>query len=317
MPEVLERTETTASPLYPNDAPELEISVAERVALEAPRYIFTAGDYIADERKEELVYLARGGEELLDNPCLLRTHNRFLPRCVITPLELGGQEMPLSLFPGEGVSVRSALRRKDTPQNPNEAGYTGRFLQPTFYYPFYPGECVLDATGEVRGGSRRGIVELTALRGVEWTSGEAQRMQSAIFPDNWKVPIQLRLVEERIQQAADAHADNTLRDVCRDMLVSCNQFRRYAQARIDLANSQLAQRQVHQHVYSYSAMVRLLMRQLEVTPVQGANEQLTEQVLKAVASSGVSDSQLAQLGSVIAEAVTAAIKAAQPKSTKE
>lgn len=275
------------------------------IPIESERYIFTPGDYLDPARKDQLVHLRRGGDELLDNPCLRRTHNRFLPKCAITPLEIGGEVLSLDLFPTEGESRRVAMAVKGVPKV--ESG--GRLFPQMFLYPHYPGQLVRDACGA--GGESRGIVEITYLRGVGWDTGEAQAIQSIIFPDNWEVPKQLRLVEEQIRKAADANT-TTIKDVCGEMLDACDKFRRYATT---LVSKQIELVAAGPHpqtrfAYFYTPTARSYAEQLEIKLIASTQETVGAEVVKALA--GITNRQLDDrdvqvLSIAVAEAVKQAL----------
>lgn len=293
-------------PIYTDANAGLELITDESqgIPLEATRYIFTPGDYLDPARKDQLEHLRRGGEELLGNPCLRRTTNRFLPRCAITPLEFWGEEMPWDLFPKEGTSVRPPVKLRGVEKQES----AGRLFPELFFYPHFPGELVRDAVDA--GNESRGIVEISYLRGVEWEKGEAQAIQQVIFPDDWTLPVELRLVEERIQRAADANTA-TIKDICGEMLDGCAKFRRYAHRMVDRENTQVAQR-VHAagHVYSYTAMGRSFAAQLEIKLTATVQESVGSELARALATFGGNQ----QLGErdvqVIAVAVGEAVKQA-------
>ena len=295
--------------LYTNLNDELTLVADDKlgVPLEATRYIFTPGDYLDPARKDQLEHLRRGGDELLSNPCVRRTTNRFLPKCAITPLEFWGEELAWDLFPKEGISVRAPVKLRGIEKR--ESAPNSRIFPELFFYPHYPGELIRDAIDA--GHEPRGIVEISQLRTVPWESGEAQAAQEIIFPNGWAVPVQLRLVEEQIQRAADANGSD-IKDIAGEMFIACEQFRRYAMTIIGKENTQIAQRMVHQHVYSYSPKCRALAEQLEIKLVASTQDTVGSEVAKALA--GLMPTQQID-PAVFAAAVGEAVKQALASAT--
>lgn len=290
--------------LYDNLNDELTLVADDTagVPLEAPRYIFTVGDFLDPARKDQLEHLRRGGDELLSNPCLRRTTNRFLPKCAITPLEFWGEELAWDLFPKEGVSVRPPVKLRGVAKQE----HAGRIFPELFFYPHYPGELIRDAIDA--GNEPRGVVEIAQLQAVPWESGEAQAAQEVIFPVNWAIPIQLRLVEEQIQRAADKNSSD-IKNIAGDMLTSCAQFRRYGLNIIGRENTQIAQRVMHQHVYSYSPKCRSLAEQLEVKLVASTQDTVGAEVVKALAGMNqpLGEREVQVISLAVAEAVKQAL----------
>lgn len=272
---------SAAEALYTNLNDELTLVADDKlgVPLEATRYIFTPGDYLDPARKDQLAHLKRGGDELLSNPCLRRTTNRFLPKCAITPLEFWGEELAWDLFPKEGISVRAPVKLRGVEKR--ESAPNSRIFPELFFYPHYPGELIRDALDA--GHEPRGIVEISQLRAVPWESGEAQAAQETFFPSNWIVPVQLRLVEEQIGRTADKNGSD-IKDMASEMLTACEQFRRYAMNIIGRENTQIAQRVMHQHVYSYSPKCRMLAEQLEVKLAASTQDTIGTEIAKVLAS---------------------------------
>lgn len=300
-------------PYNPDPTLGMELTTGDEIALEATRWLFLAGDLLDPHRKDDLPHLAAGGEELA-NFCLRRT-NGFVPRLAITPLEVWAEWLPIEYFP-EGVRPMKLKGQDVKDENPTGQTLVGK---PLFGYPHYPGELIVDAVG-LSVSEKRGIVEIEALRTVPFGDSEVARIQQLFFPEDFR-PLQLRKVEERIDQVAETN-NSDIKWVAKDMQQSCAQFRRYAQAQIDRCHTQLDTRVSHQYTYSYSPKIRLFMQQLEVEPRQNAGQTLSAEVLKAVAGSGISNDALeaimAKQGAMFAAAMTEAIKqavaASQPSS---
>lgn len=284
----------------------LELVTGDEVALEATRYLFFAGDVIDPDRKQELQYMREGGEEL-PNRCLRRTGG-FLPRCYITPLEFWGETLPLEHFP-DGVRP---YRLKDTPVenlNPNGRTLVGK---PLFFMPLYPGDLIVDALG-LATGEHKGIVEVEVLRGVDY-GADSEHFNTVFFPASYQKPIELRLIQEHIDGIGSKSSDPDVKSVAGNMITSCEQFRRWAQNKIDKCHAQLDTRTIHQWTYQYSPQIRNMLKQLEIEPRNQSAQTLNAAMMQAVANSGISPEVLAQmqerdtnlitrLGEVFAEAL--------------
>lgn len=287
-----------------NDELTLVSDDAMGIPVEATRYIFTPGDYLDPARKDQLAHLKRGGDELLSNPCVRRTTNRFLPKCAITPLEFWGEELAWDLFPKEGISVRPPVKLRGVAKR--ESAPNSRIFPELFFYPHYPGELIRDAIDA--GNEPRGVIEITQLQTIPWESGEAQAAQEVIFPADWSVPVQLRLVEEQIQRAADKNGSD-IKNIAGEMLMACAQFRRYGMAVVGRENTQIAQRVMHQHVYSYSPKCRSLADQLEIKLVASTQDTIGAEVVKALASVNqpLGEREVQVISLAVAEAVRQAL----------
>lgn len=304
--------------VYTDPTVGMELTTGDEIALEATRWIFTPGDYLDPARKDDLPHLKRGGDEL-GNFCLRRT-NGYLPRCTFTPLEVWAEWLPIEFFP-EGARPLKLKGQQVEDGNPNGKTFIAK---PLFGYPHYPGDLVADALGTTSTGERRGTVEIEVLRGVEVGNPAATKLADLFWPEGFEPPLQLRLVEEHIQKVAEAHKSDDVRRAANTQLLGCEQFRRWATAKIDIAHTQLDARQVHQHVYSYSPMVRSLLAQLEIKPRQQQQQDLTTELIKVVSNSGLTPELLAQmqerdnnlianLGALFADTLATALKGVQPK----
>lgn len=268
----------------------LELITGDEVALEATRYIWFAGDVIDPDRKLDLPHLAGGGEEL-HNVCLRRTGG-FLPRCEITAMEFWGETLPLEWFP-DGVRP---YKLKDTDPVTEATNLNGRTSigKPLFFMPMYPGDMIVDALG-LASGERKGIIELEILRDVDYDTGESQRMQNLFFPPHFIKPIELRLIQEQIEKVADSVLDPDAKVIANSMITSCEQFRRWAQEKIDKCHTQLDTRVSFQWTYRYSSQIRSLMKQLEIEPRNQGAQNFQNSVLQAVQNSGITPEMFAQM----------------------
>lgn len=277
----------------------LELVDGKGEGVEATRYVFLGLDVLDPDRRE-VEHLRRGGEEVTSH-CLRRTPN-FVPRCFITPVEIWVEHMPLELVP-EGIR---SVEVKDASLTAVPGNVIQNMLRgkPLRSIRTYPGEELSDVIGTYQ---KVGILELEALRGVEWDSGEAQRLQEEFFPSDWPVPTALRLVEEQIKDRHSVHPR-----VADDALRSTAQSRRWAQARLQAEHVLLDTRTRHEWTYTYSPIARSLLAQLEMTPrdqgwetmMAQSNIQLAQTIANAQGGNGALD--INALATAIATAIVAA-----------
>lgn len=294
--------------LIVNPTEGLELVTGDEIALELTRHLFLAGDLLDPARTRD-IGLKYGGEEL-PNRCLRRTSG-LLPRCEITPLEFWGEPLPLELFP-DGVRPYK-LKGQDTPDlkfNP-AGGFDPRLRdKPLFFMPLFPGELIVDAMG-IASGERRGIVEIEVLRGVEY-GGADREFQNLFFGPEYKVPIELRLVRNHIEQVGDSVLDPDAKSVAVNMLQSCDQFREYIEERVSLANTQLDQRVTHHHTHRLTPKLRHWMVQLELKPRASAIDVVQTKVAEAAEAKGISGEQLEQILTRVLGEVAAKVPVAEP-----
>lgn len=277
----------------------LELIDGKGDGIEATRYVFLALDVLDPDRRDQVERLRRGGEEVSSH-CLRRSPN-FVPRCTITPVEMWIEQMPLELVPDgvRSVEVKDASLEVVSSGNVIHNILRGKPLRSIRTYP-----------GEELGGiiSPVGIMELTALKGVEWESGEAQAIQNEFFPTSWPLPVPLRLIEERLTERHSAHPA-----VTDDMLRSVGQSRRWAQARLQSEHVLLDTGTRHEHTYTYSPIARHLCAQLEMTPRDQGWETMMAQSNSQLATA-IATGMGQQTGldiNALATAIATAIVAAQ------
>lgn len=282
----------------------LELIDRQGEGIEATQYVFLALDALDPERREA-EHLRRGGEEVSSH-CLRRTPN-FVPRYFITPVEIWVEHMALERVP-DGV------RSVEVKDNSLElvGGDSRSVIQnilrgkPLRSIRTYPGEEISDIIGTYQ---KVGIVKLDALSGTEWDAGEAQRLQDEFFPAGWLLPSALRVGEEQIRDRYNVHPL-----VAEDMLRSCAQSRRWAQARLQAEHVLLDTRTRHEWTYTYSPIARSLLSQLEMTPrdqgwetmMAQSNSKMTEVMAQAMASGGGSGLDINALATAIATAIITA-----------
>lgn len=263
---------------------------------EAVRYLFFPGDVIDIRRKQEREDLRHGGEEI-GSACLVRTR-QFLRRCRITPLERWGEPMPLELIP-EGVTPIGITRATE---QGSEQGYTSVKVN-LHGFPKFPGEeigWILQAADN--SGVRKGIVELTNLRAIEWNDFQKMGIQYLFFPDYPKLPATLREVVEIIGRVDSR--DSLIHTVQQQMLVACEQFRLWAVARMEAENMLIRMGTTKEGwTYRYSGLAETLLPQLEMGR---ADSYLSEQTRF--------QGDLVQAQAKLTEAVTTALQQAPPSA---
>lgn len=284
----------------------LELVTGDEVALEATRHLFLAANLLDPQRQRD-IDLPDGGEEL-SNLCLRRTAGK-LPKCEITPLELWVEWMPLDLFPAGMEHMALKLKNKAV-----EGVNGGRIFKPLHGHPYYPAHTIVDALG-IASGERRGIVEIENLRGVDYGKHDRE-LQALFFPADYRKPVELRLIAERIEKVASSVADPDAKDAANFMLLSCAQSREYMETRVSIAQTQLAERKSGDFTHRLTPKVRSFMAQLEIKPMMAtANVQdavdkalsatLPPEVLEALSQNSAA---LANIGPAIGEAVGAAVR---------
>lgn len=298
-------TPMTAPPTYVFDDPSkgLELIDGKGEGVEVTRYVWLGLDALDPDRREQVTRLERGGEEVVSH-CLRRSPN-FVPRCTITPVEIWKEDMALEHVPDGTRSVEVRDPSVEVVPITVRGMLRGRPLRSVRTYP-----------GEEMGGilSPVGIVELTSLHGIEWDSGEAQRIQHEFFPRDWPLPIELRLVEERIRERYNAH-----QGVAEDKLRSIARSRRWAQTRIQTEHALMDINRAgkgHEWTYTYTPLGRHLLAQLELNPrdqgwesmMAQSNAQLTTAIAQGMTQTNSTMSQ-AELIAAVTAAVVAAMSA--------
>lgn len=218
----------------------------------ATRYLFFPLDILNPRRKQELKYLARGGEEL-STPCSWR-HKHFLPRAYFLILEEGATWTPADLLPEgmtdlhRGVEIEGAMWATSLPGIKE-----------------YPGEAVDNILSSAynEGGLRKGIVEITPLVGVSWDDCVDAGWQKLFFP---QAPIILRELEDQIKSVKAKTDDADIHLTVDQMLSSCDEARYWGMEKIGIENTLVRLGSKGDHVYTYSSLAETLMPQLEVTP---------------------------------------------------
>lgn len=287
--------------------------------LETIRYVVFMGDVLDPDRKyqsEHLRYSA-GGEEVQAH-CLRRSIGGFIEKCRLTPMEVWTEAMPPVLI-GEGAE-RDTVRITG-PTTPETLGATRRpgglagVGASLAHVKFYPGDEILAV---LRAHEGKGITEVKALAGQTWYAddletepGLAQLLNADFFPT---VPVELSKVREMIDKKAGASEIHSA--VSKDLIAACNQFERWAMARLSAEHTLLRQRTSPngQHTYTYTPVARELLRQLEMQPQDSLMEQAAgitaEQLQAIIAGAGGGGMNADMIGQIVG-AVTNQILAAQ------
>ena len=277
---------------------------------EETRYIWTALDALDPDRKFQLETRRDGGEEV-ESRCLRRTPN-YIPRCELTPLEKWFEPIGIPELAGDAmkdlVSVGGTPQHQ-VPENVNPGQFFRRH-EPMMGVPHYPGidlPLVIEVVGY------RGTKEIEALRGVEWESGEAQRIQHAFFPRDWAgridgiLPLPFRVIEDRIKEVGVGE----FQTIGEEMRASLDRSRRWAMTRIGVEHGLLQTRQAHQFTYTYSRMAPQLLAQLEMEPRDVGND--TAKFAKEIATAMMAAQQQVaapvNINGIIEQAVKAALLA--------
>src|SRR5687768_14683223 len=236
------------------DPVELEQITGEGQSLEAVRHVFLAADLLDPQRSRD-VGLKYGGEEV-DSRCLRRTAGK-VPRCVITPLELSVEYMPIDLFP-TGME-QFALKPKLTQDEEDLS--RAKIFKPLFGFPYYPGHQIVDVTSLTTG--RKGIVEVENLRGVDYGK-DVEALQNLFFPADFALPIELAKTSEHIERVADSVADADAKDAANFFLMSCDHARDFMLEKVSIANTQLDERVTGTFVHRLTPKIRNYMAQLGI-----------------------------------------------------
>lgn len=258
------------------------MSLGHRVAegRKLTRYLFMPLDIIDPSRKRQQEgRYAAGGEEI-ESFCLRRSFCRnYVPRCVLTPLEEWIEPMGIREWAGERMGELVPINQGPhvQPTVPIDLAMPQLFRQrePMMGMPHYPGE---DIALIMEQHGHKGVGEIPALRGHLWDEGEAQRIQNEFFPADWPMPIELRLIEERVREVGK----NGLSEIADQMLARCDASRQFAMAYINVQHGLLRTRKEHQWTYSYSAIARQLLAQVEIPSFDDAQGAQYASLVKAV-----------------------------------
>jgi hypothetical protein len=231
------------------------------------RWVFFAGDLIVPERKSEIDWLKVGGEEV-PSPCLQRYGRNFVPRGLASILELGGEPMPMCHL-GDLQSTAWA----GIPLNESAAKNNFGFV------PVWPGDGLKVMQRYSAHQGKKGIDEVTALRGKEWDEchtedkdGILDVIELACYGDGMAKT--LRELEDQIRFAkiTDMRIDVGLYK--KETLQMCDDFRNWAMRKVNQEHGLLKTGSVALSndavgatggwSYFYSPVTEMLLFQLEI-----------------------------------------------------
>ncbi len=243
----------------PQVSPDIRFYDARTVGRELNRWLFYPGDVIIKRRKDEIDWLAAGGDEV-NTPCLIRYGRGYLPRAFITPLELGAEFISPDALP-PGVNAQTGIEV-------NGVTIQSNLVQ----IPVYPGDALTNIIMKSVNdqGRRRGIVEITSLKGKKWSDcrsfdpneqGYLDVLDRAYFGDGREYT--LRGLEEQIKQGARAFPESA--PDANQMLQACMEFRDWGLNRLEQEHTRLrATPTPGSEAPTYSPLAELLLVQLEV-----------------------------------------------------
>lgn len=271
--------------------------------------LFTAGDVIDPDQKRQSSFL-RGGGDTADARCLRRTPN-YIPRCKFTPFETWFEPVGIAELAGDAMKdlVTVGGAQPGVPEfHAPEQFY--RRNEPMKGIPHYPGVDIGSLMDQV---GYRGVRQIQSMKGKQWDKGEYIEVQQAFFPDDWEVPPTLRLIENRIKEVGSGYLKNT----ANELLEACDQFRMWAQERINLEHGLLATRKEHLFTYRYSRLAPQLLAQLEMSPKDSGSDitQLASELVKQLAAAqqptvqGPILGQTMDINAIVEQAVKAALLA--------
>lgn len=278
---------------------------------EETRYLFIGGsdldiDHVL-QRDWMTQWNSQGGTEIETN-CFRRTIHGFLPRATLIPLEVWTKGYPIQ-FISEGAEENTVkIVNSITPEAVGIAtkptSIVSNLAQANQNVKFYPG----DEIGRIlRNNADRGVVEVSALQGMEWYDGDkpgqAQVLNSDFFPER---PIQLSRIEELIDKAAGR--SELHRKVAEPEKASCQRFRRWAQTTLAAKHVLFRSTNTQNFPYVYSGTERVLLAQLEMQPQDVANSDAMMRIMDKLASQGVAENAQGASPELIGQIAAAVVK---------
>ncbi len=257
-----------------------------RVTNAAKRWVFFALDVIQPERKQELSWLAVGGEESAC-PCLMKYGRGFVPRGRAAILEMGGEPIPM-----RHMGDLSAVAWQGLPSDSHTTSHNFGFV------PVYPGDG-LRLLKKYSSVGRKGLDELTALEGKEWDEchtpiedGILDVVELAQFGDGMSKT--LRGLEEQIKFAKVSDPRIDYPKLAEEQLKLCEDSRNWATRLISIEHGLLKLGHVGEwqggHSYSYSPVVEQLIEQLELKrqdqPIQEMADMVSQIIAKTAPQGG-------------------------------
>jgi len=299
------------SAVRPQVQPSVQFFDTKIVGRETVRWLAFAGDVIEPKRKQQIDWLAPGGEET-NSPCLQKYGRGFIPRGVAAFVEMGADHMPAEHLQNVGGGVWQGM---------SVGGVEVK--SPIPYIPAYPADAVSNILNRSQndngnGGISKGVVELKSLIGRKWEechnadeTGILDIIEMAFFGDG--IEPTLRGLREQIRQGrVNQILPVDVGQYKEEWLLSCEEFSLWALAKLDIEHTQLKQGTHPQgHVYTYSPLGRLLLAQLEIQPqdqpfatLAAMNQELAttvrDAVQRPVGGAGISVEEAVELGRKLA-----------------
>lgn len=283
-------------PIPPSQSMEVGESVKLKpkfeISRDATRYVVQAGDLLPDATKRNWKGLQGyqiGGMhfDLTEIPCLWK-FSGFITRGRITPLI----KKPVIAFQAEGIVKKKA---EQVAEILDRGGIVTESTE--VRRMAYPWDSLRSLLAEHN--VRKGIVEITALEGVEWDLRIAQELQLYFFP-NWAeieagraaIPFTVREFIAHIESRLGGSHDTAIQAVGAAYLESASRFKVYAEEVVQKTKD-LAQRGALEsgYVMTVSALARHLAAQVEMSVE--AKQTVVFQGAGTAASAGVSDAEIA------------------------
>ena len=253
-----------ATPAIELTRPQIQPSINyfdhRTVGKNVKRWVWFPGDTIIAGRKQDIDWLAYGGEETT-SPCLQKYGRGFVPRGLSAMLELGGEPLPMKHL-GEMQSVAwSGIAL-------NEETIKSNFG----FIPVYPGDglATLRAYYMNDQGLRRGLDEDSALIGKEWEechnasgTGILDVIERDMYGDG--IEPTLRGLEDQIRHLKTQETRIDIGKLKEDRLRMCGEFRLWGETKLAQEHANLKLGTKAEWVYAYSPLGELLLVQLEVT----------------------------------------------------
>lgn len=244
------------------------------VRKEATRYLFNALDVLTPERKSECRRVRDGGHEV-QSFCLSRTRG-FLRKGRITPLDMGGEPILEELLPDNSDSYPITNPESMVPtgtMHGSSSALVALKAFPGIELPIILGGSANHMACGEDGAQRFCLVEMTPLVGKEYRPEQIAPgllldrdiwdIQKYIFPDYPKVPIPLSEFRGLIKVAYDDVDDVDVKQICREMLESCELGESWANNRIDSEHKLMKQGALATgYAYTYSKLAPVLLEQL-------------------------------------------------------
>lgn len=237
---------------------ELNFTNPNEVNREANRFIWFGGDIISPAQKRESALMRRGGEYLGQDYKTLRLTKGALWQCEITPMVKAYDFINEDLDPDGNLASDGFVH--------TESGKTVGALALKKAI-VYPGD---EIKGLIRpGGNQKGIVELTALQGLE--PKDRDTFQEFYF-ENWQniklgieeLPAKISVKRALIAEGLTRTSDEDIRLTGEQMLSSLDQYYDWGIGYLKVF-SQLVKTPINQgHVHTYGAIAEMLFAQLEV-----------------------------------------------------